>query len=68
MPSLQLTSRRPRFPACFLGEVGDGQVEVQPALFSACPLGNVGEQAGGAPSRVLLIIFAFSNAGRNNEL
>lgn len=52
----------------FLGEVGDGQAEVQPTLSSACPWENVGEQAGGAPSRVLLIILAFSNAGRNNEL
>lgn len=40
-------------------------------LSSACPCRNVGEQAGGAPSRVLrvlLIILAFFNAGRDNEL
>lgn len=30
--------------------------------------GMLGEQAGEAPSRVLLIILAFSNAGKNNEL
>lgn len=67
-PSLQLTSPRPHFPASFHGEVGDGQAEVQPTSSSACPWGNVGEQIGGAPSRVLLIILAFSNARRNNEL
>lgn len=39
------------------------------ALPSACPCGGMlGEQAGEAPSRALLIILAFSNAGKNNEL
>lgn len=38
------------------------------SLFSLPLGGMLGEQAGEAPSRVLLIILAFSNAGKNNEL
>lgn len=55
----------------FLRKPEGGQAGVQPTLSSACPWGNVGEQAGGAPNRVLrvlLIMLAFSSAGRDNEL